>query len=194
MMSDNPNTKKILPATPNPPCTIVLVGMMVAGKSAVGRKLAARLHLPFVDSDAEIESAAGMTIRQFFETHGEAEFRKGERRVIARLLQGPRCVLSTGGGAFMDADTRALIRGCAISIWLKVDLDILVKRAERKEDRPLLLGGNMRERMQALLAAREPAYAEAALTVESDERPVDDTVERVLNALDNYCQKMKSGS
>jgi shikimate kinase len=151
--------------------------------------LAARLGLPFVDSDAEIETASGMTISQFFETHGEDEFRKGERRVIARLLNGPPCVLSTGGGAFMDAETRALILEKAISVWIKADIEVLVKRAARKDDRPLLQGGDVRERLQSLLAVREPIYAEASLTVESDERPIDDMVERVLNAIDTYHQK-----
>ena len=169
--------------------TIVLVGMMVAGKSAVGRKLAARLSLPFIDSDHEIEAASGMTVSQFFETHGEAEFRKGERRVIARLLSGPPCVLSTGGGAFMDADTRALILEKSISIWIKAHIDVLVKRAARKDDRPLLKGGDLRERMQSILDVREPIYTEAALTVESDDRPIDDMVERVLNALDQHKKK-----
>jgi len=171
---------------PKPQSTIALVGMMVAGKSAVGRKLAARLGLPFIDSDAEIEAASGMTISAFFEKHGEAEFRKGERRVIARLLQGPPAILSTGGGAFMDAETRALIHEKAISVWLKADLEILVKRAARKEDRPLLQGGDMRTRLQTLLTAREPVYATADITVVSDEGPIDDMIERVLNALDAY--------
>lgn len=185
-------TNTPLPASLKTPRTLVLVGMMVAGKSAVGRKLAARLGLPFVDSDAEIEAASGMTISRFFETHGEAEFRKGERRVIARLLNGPPCVLSTGGGAFMDAETRALILEKAISIWIKADIEVLVKRAARKDDRPLLQGGDVRERLQSLLAVREPFYAEAALTVESDERPIDDMVERVLNAVDLYLSQFKS--
>ena len=166
--------------------TLVLVGMMVAGKSAVGRKLAARLGLPFVDSDAEIETAAGMTISRFFEERGEAEFRQGERRVIARLLDGPVCVLSTGGGAFMDDETRALIKQKAVSIWIKADLDTLVKRAARKTDRPLLQGGDLRTRMEQILAEREPTYAEADMNVISDDRPVDDMVERVLHALKNY--------
>jgi shikimate kinase len=182
-------TKTPLPASAKNRRTVVLVGMMVAGKSAVGRRLAARLGLPFVDSDAEIEAASGMSINRFFETRGEDEFRKGERRVIARLLQGAPCVLSTGGGAFMDPETRALILENAISIWIKADIEILVKRAARKDDRPLLRGGDARQRLQTLLAAREPFYAEAVLTVESDDRPVDDMVERVLNALENYQQE-----
>jgi shikimate kinase len=189
-MNKHTNTETVPHAKINPPRTLVLVGMMVAGKSAVGRKLAARLGMPFLDSDAEIEVASGMTISQFFEEHGEAEFRKGERRVIARLLNGPACVLSTGGGAFMDAETRQLIHDKAISIWLRADIEILVKRAARKDDRPLLKGsGDLRTRIENILAQREPMYAQAMLTVESDERPVDDTVERVLNALDAYLHK-----
>ena len=188
-MNDTHNMKTAERTSHNPQRTIVLVGMMVAGKSAVGRKLAVRFGLPFVDSDAEIEEASGMTISQFFETHGEAEFRKGEGRVIARILNGPPCILSTGGGAFMDAGTRSLIHEKALSIWLKADLEILVKRAARKDDRPLLQGGDLRTRLQNILAVREPIYAEANLTVESDERPVDDMVERVLNAIDIYNKK-----
>lgn len=183
------NTKNLLPASLKNIGIIVLVGMMVAGKSAVGRKLAARLGMPFVDSDAEIEAASGMTISRFFESRGEDEFRQGERRVIARLLQGPPCVLSTGGGAFMDPQTRALIAEKAIAIWIKADIDTLVRRAARKEDRPLLKDGDVRERLQSLLAVREPVYAEAVLTVESDDRPIDDMVERVLNALDLHVKK-----
>ncbi len=182
-------TNRPLSASLNPPRTLVLVGMMVAGKSAVGRKLAARLGLPFVDSDAEIEAASGMSIKQFFETHGEPEFRKGEKRVIARLLNGSPCVLSTGGGAFMDPDTRALVRDKAISIWIKAHIDVLVQRAARKEDRPLLQGGDLRTRLESILAVREPIYAEADLMVQSDDRPIDDMVERVLNALEIYVQK-----
>ena len=169
--------------------TIVLVGMMVAGKSAVGRRLAAKLDLPFIDSDAEIEQAAGMTISQFFETRGEAEFRIGERRVIARILDGAPCILFTGGGAFMDAETRALIRDKALSVWIKADIETLVKRASRKDDRPLLQGGDLRTKIQNILTVREPVYAEANITVTSDERPIDDTVERVLNAIGSYAHK-----
>lgn len=188
-MDAHSNIKLPLPASLKNPPLIVLVGMMVAGKSAVGRKLAARLGLPFIDSDAEIETASGMTISQFFETHGEAEFRKGEKRVIARLLNGDPCVLSTGGGAYMDADTRALIREKAVSIWIKADIEVLLKRAARKDDRPLLQGGDLRERMQSILALREPVYSAADITVESDDRPIDDTVERVINALATHVQE-----
>src|ERR1700679_2929074 len=117
----------------SPDRTIALVGMMGAGKSVVGRRLATRMALPFIDSDAEIESAAGMSIAQFFERYGEQEFREGERRVITRLLAGPVCVLSTGGGAFMDDATRALLHEKAISVWLKADVNVLVERATRRD-------------------------------------------------------------
>src|SRR5262249_29144580 len=123
---------------------IVMVGMMGAGKSAIGRRLAQRLGLPFVDADAEIERAAGCTIEEIFEKHGEAIFRDGERRVIARLLEGPVGVLATGGGAFMDPETRARIRSRAITVWLKADLDTLVDRVSRRSHRPLLTNGDPR--------------------------------------------------
>jgi len=166
-----------------PQKTIVLIGMMGAGKSAVGRRLASRVGLPFVDSDSEIEKAAGMSIAQFFDRYGEAEFREGERRIIGRLLDGPLCVLSTGGGAFVDPYTRALITAKAVSIWLKADLDVLLERALRHNGRPLLRGVDPRTRMAGLLTQREPIYAQANITVTSDARPVDDTIERVLKAL-----------
>src|ERR1043166_3803827 len=124
--------------------TLVLVGLMGAGKSSVGRRLATRLSLPFVDADQEIEAAAGMTIEEIFGRHGEPAFRDGERRVIARLLDNPVHVLSTGGGAFMDPRTRALIHERATSIWLHAELDELVRRVSRRTDRPLLKGGDPR--------------------------------------------------
>ena len=174
-----------------PTRTIVLIGMMGAGKSSVGRKLAARLALPYVDSDQEIETAAGMSITRFFDLYGENEFRKGERRVISRLLDGPMHVLSTGGGAFIDPDTRALIRSKTTSIWLKADLDILVERATRHNHRPLLQGGDPRAIMIKLLEERTPIYGEADIIAESDGRPVDETVDRVLIALSNQTPSLK---
>lgn len=176
-----------------PERTIVLVGMMGAGKSSVGRKLATRLSLPFFDSDAEIETAARMTIPQFFEQYGEIEFRKGERRVIARLLDGPVHILSAGGGAFIDPETRALIQGKALSVWLKADLDTLVERATRRDNRPLLKGGDPHQKMTEILSRRESIYAESDITVPSDNRPVDETVERVVKALDAFA-KTKAAS
>lgn len=162
---------------------IVMVGMMGAGKSAIGRRLAQRLGLPFVDADAEIERAAGATIAEIFEKHGEAVFRDGERRVIARLLDGPVGVLATGGGAFMDPETRARIRTRGITVWLKADLETLVERVSRRGHRPLLKNGDPREIIARLLAERGPIYAEADITVETGHAPTAATVERVIEAL-----------
>ncbi|MFY9288938.1 MAG: shikimate kinase [Alphaproteobacteria bacterium] len=174
-----------------PDRTIVLIGMMGAGKSSVGRKLASRLSVPFIDSDDEIEAAAGMSINRFFEEYGEDEFRKGERRVISRLLEGPKRVLATGGGAFTDQETRALIKSKAISIWLKADINILLTRATRRDDRPLLRGGDPREIMLRLLDERAPLYAEADITVESVDGPMSETVDRVIKALSSFTNAPK---
>ena len=146
--------------------SIVLFGLMGAGKTSVGRRLAAELALPFVDADEEIEAAAGCSIADFFQLHGEAEFRAGERRVIKRLLAGPVCVLATGGGAFMDAATRAAIRKRGISLWLRADLDVLVKRVRRRNNRPLLQGGDQRQILQDLMATRYPIYEQADIIVD----------------------------
>jgi shikimate kinase len=157
--------------------SVVLVGMMGAGKSSVGRRLAARLGVPFIDADAEIESAAGMTIAEIFAQHGESYFRAGEARVIARVLeQGPQ-VLATGGGAVMDANTRALIRDKGISVWLKADLEILLKRTKRRGDRPLA------DKIKDLLPQREPIYAQADITVQSRDEPHDTIVDEIVGAL-----------
>lgn len=162
------------------PRSVVLVGMMGAGKSSIGRRLAVRLGLPFVDADTEIESAAGMTIPEIFAKHGEPYFRAGEARVIARILdQGPK-VLATGGGAVMDPQTRALIREKGVSVWLKADLDVLVKRTKRRGDRPLV------ERMKELLPQREPFYAEANVTVQSRDEPHDTIVDEIIAALQKH--------
>lgn len=147
--------------------SLVLVGMMGAGKSSVGRKLGQRLALPFVDADTQIEAAAGMNIPDIFETRGEAEFRAGEAKVIARLLEGGPQVLATGGGAYMNADTRALIRRKAVSIWLKADFDVLMRRIKRRSDRPLLRTADPAATLQHLMDQRYPVYAEADLTIES---------------------------
>jgi shikimate kinase len=177
-----------------PTRTVVLIGMMGAGKSSVGRRLASRLALPFADADTEVETAAGMSISQLIADYGEPEFRRLERRVMARLLDAPMHVLSTGGGAFMDDDTRNLIRDKGVSIWLKADSEILLERATRHDNRPLLKGGDPREIMTKLLAEREPVYAEADITVESDDRPVDETVERLLRALKAHAENKGSGN
>ncbi|WP_114376228.1 3-dehydroquinate synthase [Elioraea thermophila] len=163
--------------------SIVLVGLMGAGKSAIGRRLAARLGLPFVDADAEIERAAGMSIRDIFASLGEPAFRAGERRVIARLLAGPQIVLATGGGAFMDPETRALVRARGRSIWLKVDLPILVRRVSGRNDRPLLAGGDPAAILAELAAKRYPVYAEADVIVHCRDEAPEQTTTRVLNAL-----------
>jgi shikimate kinase len=168
------------------PKTIVLIGLMGAGKTSIGKRLAARLGLPFVDADHEIERAAGCTIQEIFDRFGEAGFRDGERRVIARLLEQPVQVLSTGGGAFMDAETRAMIRERGLSVWLRADLDLLVHRTARRDHRPLLRQGDPREVLGRLMEIRYPVYAEADLTVDSDDSPPEQTTERVLAALRSH--------
>jgi shikimate kinase len=173
-------------ATPPLPAaarSIVLVGLMGAGKSSVGKRLAQRLGLPFTDADNEIEAAAGCSVEEIFARHGEAAFRDGERRVITRLLEGPRQVLATGGGAFMDAATRAKIRERGTSIWLKADLDVLVKRCGRRSSRPLLQQGDPRQVLEGLMLARHPIYAEADLTIDSGEQPHDQVVEAIVGRL-----------
>jgi shikimate kinase len=164
--------------------TIVLVGLMGAGKSCVGKRLAACLGLPFVDADREIEEAAGCSISDYFAVHGEKTFRDGERRVIQRLLGNPMHVLATGGGAFMDPSTRALVKDKALSIWLKAELDQLLKRIGRRNDRPLLQNVDPRAKLAELIETRYPVYAEADLTVESADGPPDVTVQRVLRAIE----------
>ena len=163
--------------------TIVLVGLMGAGKSKVGRRLALRLGLPFSDSDPEIEAAAGETIEEIFANRGEQVFRDGERRVIARLLAQPVQVLATGGGAFMDPMTRSLIGRRGVSLWLRADLDILVARVLRRNDRPLLKRGDPRVILAELMERRHPIYAEADLTVDSGAGSPEVTVNRVIAAL-----------
>jgi shikimate kinase len=169
-----------------PPKTIVLVGMMGAGKTAVGRRLAARFGLPFVDADEEIETAAGCSIADIFALHGEAAFRDGERRVIKRLLKQPVCVLATGGGAFMDERVRQLVGESGISIWLRADLETLWHRVRRRGHRPLLNTENPKETLEQLMQTRYPVYAGADITVESDDSPLDETVERVIRSLERF--------
>lgn len=166
--------------------SIVLVGMMGAGKSSVGRKLAARLALPFVDADNEIEAAAGMSIPDIFETRGEAEFRAGEARVIARLLDAGPQVLATGGGAFMNADTRAAIRAKGVSVWLRADFDVLMKRLKRRNDRPLLKTDDPAATLRRLIEQRYPVYADVDLTIESRDVPHDVIVDEIIDALRGY--------
>lgn len=187
MQPNKQSPKRTAPAEPTSvPKTIVLVGLMGAGKTCIGRRLAARLNLPFVDADAEIEVAAGCSIEDIFDQHGEAAFRDGERRVIARLLDQPKHVLATGGGAFVNEGTRQAIKERAISIWLSADLDLLLKRTARRNNRPLLKKNNPRATLKRLIADRYPAYAEADIKVDSIDGPPDLTVDRVVQALTTY--------
>lgn len=163
--------------------SIVLVGMMGAGKSTIGRRLAARLRLPFLDADIEIETAASMTIPEIFAAHGEPYFRDGEARVIARLLDNGPSVIATGGGAVMREETRNRIRDKAISIWLKADADVIMKRVKRRADRPLLQTEDPAATINRLLEAREPVYQTADLTIWSRDVPHDRIVDECIDAL-----------
>lgn len=162
---------------------IVLVGLMGAGKTTVGRRLAAALGLAFADADEEIERAAGLTVAEIFARHGEGDFRRGERRVIARLLDGGPLVLATGGGAFIDPDTRQLVLSRATSVWLRADLDVLMRRVERRDNRPLLKAEDPRAIMARLIEERYPIYAEADFIVDSNNSPHTTAVEGVIAAL-----------
>src|SRR6266436_2470061 len=166
-----------------PSRAIVLVGLMGAGKSKIGRRLAARLGLPFFDSDPEIEAAAGETIEEIFANRGERAFRDGERRVIARLLAQPVHVLATGGGAFMDPATQRVIGRSGVSLWLRADLDVLASRVSRRNNRPLLKTGDTRTILAELIAERYPVYAEANVIIESGEGSPELTVNRAIAAL-----------
>lgn len=163
---------------------IVLVGMMGVGKSTIGRKLAQALAMPFADADDAIIEAAQMPIAEIFDQFGEDYFRDGERRVIARLLEGRPCVIATGGGAFVNPETAALIADKGITVWLDSDIDTLVERVGRNSKRPLLRGGNVREIVTRMKAEREPAYARARIKVMSDAGPHNATVNRILEALE----------
>src|SRR5579863_6257195 len=163
--------------------SIVLVGMMGAGKSTIGRRLSARLALPFLDADTEIEAAAGMTIPDIFESRGEADFRDGEVRVIARLLNSGPAVIATGGGAVMRQETRDRIREKAISIWLKADSDIIMRRVKRRSDRPLLQTADPEATVERLIREREPVYGQADVTVWSRDVPHEKIVDECLAAL-----------
>jgi shikimate kinase len=170
---------------------VVLVGLMGAGKTRVGRRLAERLGLPFLDTDLEIEAETGKTIAELFSQIGEPAFREGERRTIARLMRNTRSIIATGGGAFMEPRTRALIRENALSVWLRADLDTLVARTSRSNKRPLLQGVDKAAKLAELMALRYPIYAEAHLTVDSLHGPVEQTVESVLSALRQHCGSSK---
>jgi shikimate kinase len=163
--------------------SVVLVGMMGAGKSTIGRRLSLRLRLPFLDADTEIEAAAGMSIPDIFEARGEPDFRDGEARVIARLLDSGPGVLATGGGAFMREETRSRIRDKAVSIWLKADADIIMRRVKRRADRPLLQTADPEATVGRLIREREPVYQHADLTVWSRDVPHEKIVDECIEAL-----------
>ncbi|MEJ1969843.1 MAG: shikimate kinase [Rhizomicrobium sp.] len=163
--------------------TVALVGMMGAGKSSIGRRLATRLGVPFRDADAEIESAAGCSISQIFAHYGEPAFRNGERKVIARLLAEPPHVMATGGGAFMDPATRAAMRQGSVTIWLRAPVDVLLARTGRRDSRPLLRDGDPRETLERLLAERSPIYGEADCTLDSEDGPHAAPVEKIVGLL-----------
>jgi shikimate kinase len=172
--------------------TITLVGLMGVGKSSVGRRLANALELPFKDADVEIEAAAGRSIPDIFASMGEPAFREGERRVITRLLEDPPHVLATGGGAFITPETRALIKERSISVWLKADLEVLVRRVGRKDNRPLITGKDPLEVLTELAAVRYPIYAEADVVVETGDTAHHVTVEQVISALTAHLQGQNS--
>lgn len=171
---------------------VVLVGLMGAGKTSVGRRLAQRLGLHFVDSDHAIEESARMTIPEIFATLGEAEFRAGERKVIARLLNEKQQVIATGGGAFMDAETRARIRERGVSLWLNAELPVLMRRVQRRHNRPLLQSENPEDTMRRLMETRYPVYAEADAAILSQEVPHETMVQAALDAL-NACLETRAG-
>ena len=169
--------------------TITLVGLMGVGKSSVGRRLANALDLPFKDADVEIEAAAGRSIPDIFAEMGEPAFREGERRVIARLLENPPHVLATGGGAFMNDETRALIKERSISVWLKADLEVLVRRVSRKDSRPLLSGKDPLAVLTELAEKRYPVYAQADIMVETGDTAHHVTVDQVIRALTRHLEE-----
>jgi shikimate kinase len=163
--------------------TIALVGLMGVGKTSIGKRLAQRLHLPFIDADHEIERAAGLSIPEIFERYGEAIFRDGERRVIARLIDGSPKILATGGGAFMNDATRALLLSKAVTVWIDADIATLAERVSRRDNRPLLAGRNAAEALADLAAIRNPIYAQAPIHVTSRSGPHDATVDAILEQI-----------
>ncbi len=190
------NPAEHVPAAPENPGgipfrdrSIVLVGLMGAGKTTVGRRLASAMKLPFQDADHEIELAAGCTINDLFDRFGEAAFREGERKVIARLLDGPRHSLATGGGAFADNETRERIKQMGLAIWLRADFDLLLKRVLRRNTRPLLRTGDPAETMKRLMAERYPLYAEAHLVVDTADGPHDAIVRRIVQQVEDFINR-----
>ena len=180
------------PLSPLRARTITLVGLMGVGKTSVGKRLAAALDLPFRDADNEVEAAAGRSIPDIFADLGEAAFREGERRVIARLLDEPPHVLATGGGAFMNAETRALIKSRSVSVWLRADVEVLARRVGRKDNRPLLAGKDPLVVLRDLAEIRYPIYAEADILVDSGDAPHHVTVDNVIKALSAYLEARQS--
>jgi shikimate kinase len=169
-----------------PPKTIVLVGLMGSGKTSIGRRLSKRLELPFYDSDHEVEAAAGCPIKEILSVFGEQAFLSGEHRVITRLLDQPTHVLATGGGSLNNLETQRLIKEKAISVWLKADIETLVARVSRRNDRPLLTEGNQRETLENLIAERYPIYESADIHVETLDEPTNVTVDRVIQEMSEY--------
>lgn len=173
---------------------LVLVGMMGAGKTTVGRRIAGRIGRPFIDSDAEIEKAAGMSIEDFFQAHGEPEFRAGEARVIARILKEKDIVLGTGGGAFINEETRALLKQEAVTVWLKADFELLFARVSRRSTRPLLKTANPRETLQKLIDERYPVYAKADVTVTSRDVPHDTVASDIIDLVCAFLSRQNQKS
>lgn len=173
----------------SPGRTIVLVGLMGAGKSSVGKRLAAQLGLPFFDSDMEVEKAAGLSISDIYDIYGADEFHRGERQVIARLLSGPVHVLATGGGAFLNPENRKAIRENAISVWLRADLDLLVARTTRQHHRPTLRNCDRREVLSEIMRERAHVFAEADLVIDCGDRPLARTVQDVITALRHHAKE-----
>ncbi len=184
MSHAQPESESAIPVNPGLGRTVVLVGLMGAGKTTIGRRLAKRLAVPFVDADTEIERAAGCSVNDIFECYGEAAFRDGERRVIARLLENAPHILASGGGAFMNAETRKSILEHAVSVWLYADIATLVDRVKKKDTRPLLRGKAPEKVLGDLARRRYPVYALADIRVESGAGPHEDVVEAVLDALE----------
>ncbi|NQV22232.1 MAG: shikimate kinase [Rhodospirillales bacterium] len=177
--------------TPDRP--VVLIGLMGAGKTTVGRRLATRLGVPFVDSDAEIEAAAGYSVQDIFDKYGESAFREGERKVMLRLLKGPVQIIATGGGAFMDPDIRQAIADNGISVWLKAELSVLLERVSRRNHRPLLKTGDPKEILERLMKERYPVYAESDIVVESAEGPHKVVLGKIVAALERHGGRIPDG-